>query len=116
VWSASSGSSSPLSSGGRDYAGADGVLAIAVNHPLPIRESSFSLLFDTRRDVAEWMAECPICGAMTMLPIEIAWLQGVVHCCECGVAMSVTLAVLERLQGQAGAASETIKRLLSESS
>jgi predicted RNA-binding Zn-ribbon protein involved in translation (DUF1610 family) len=73
---------------------------------------AFSLLFDIRRDVAELMAECPMCGAITMLPIEIAWRQGVVYCCECGAGMSVTRAVLERLQGQADGASATIKRLL----
>jgi hypothetical protein len=38
-----------------------------------MHESSFSLLFHTRREVAELMAECPMCGAITVVPIEIGW-------------------------------------------
>jgi transcription elongation factor Elf1 len=83
-----------------------------MNHPVSKHESSFSVLLDTRREVAELVAECPICGAMTILPVEIAWQQGIVYCSECGTTMNVTRAVLERLRVQAEAASTTIARLL----
>lgn len=78
----------------------------------PMHESSFSLLFDTRRDAAELMAECPMCGAITTLPVEVAWRQGVVYCCECGTAMQLTRTGLERLRRQAEGAGEVITRLL----
>jgi len=80
-----------------------------MNHPV---STSFSLLYDPRRDAAELVAECPACGAMTMLPIEIAWRQGIVYCCECRTTMQMTRTVLERLRAQAEAASTTIARLL----
>lgn len=80
-----------------------------------MHESSFSLLFDARRDAAELMAECPMCGAITTLPVEFAWRQGVVYCSECEAAMQLTRAGLERLLRQAEGAGEVIVRLLGES-
>jgi hypothetical protein len=49
---------------------------------------------------------------MTMLPIEIAWQQGVASCSECETGVRVTRAALERLREQAASAGATIKRLL----
>jgi hypothetical protein len=83
-----------------------------VNHPVSKREPAFSLILGTTRDAAELMAECQKCGAMTMLPIEVAWQLGVVHCCECATRMSVTRAVFEQLRAQAEGASEAIRRLI----
>lgn len=73
-----------------------------------LHQSSFSVLLDTRRDAAELMAECRMRGAITTLPVDLAWRQGVVHCCECGTAMKVTPGALRRLQGQAHGAGDTI--------
>jgi hypothetical protein len=78
-----------------------------------VHDPSFSLLPDTRRDVAELTAGCPMCGSMTMLAIQIAWRQGVVYCCECQTAMHLTPAVLQRLLAQARGASEMMERPLS---
>jgi hypothetical protein len=78
-------------------------------------ESSFSLLFDEAGEGAAIVAECPMCGAMTMLPIEVAWRLGVVHCSECGTTMTVTRATLEHLKAQAQSAFTTVERLLGPS-
>ena len=47
---------------------------MTVNDPTPDNPSVFSILLDTAREQVELMAECAVCGAMTMLPIEIAWV------------------------------------------
>lgn len=51
----------------------------------PFRLVAVSLLMDTRAAVAELMAECPRCGAITTLVLEIAWRTGPVGCGrQCG--------------------------------
>jgi len=37
--------------------------------------------------VAELMAECPSCGAITSFALELAWQLDVVSCSECNRAM-----------------------------
>lgn len=37
--------------------------------------------------VAELMAECPECGAVTSFSLELAWRLGAVSCSECHVLM-----------------------------
>ena len=37
--------------------------------------------------VAELMAECPTCGAITSFALELAWQLDVVSCSECNRAM-----------------------------
>jgi hypothetical protein len=44
---------------------------------------------DARAAVAELMAECPGCGAITTQALEIAWRARTVTCTECKTSMSV---------------------------
>ncbi|MDE2210097.1 MAG: hypothetical protein KGJ99_10255 [Betaproteobacteria bacterium] len=71
----------------------------------------FSLLIDTRAAVAELMAECPKCGAITTQVLELAWRARVVVCSECLAAMPVDESVLQTLRRQATEATATIDRL-----
>jgi len=43
-----------------------------------MKTAAFSLLLDTRQAVAELMAECPKCGAMTTQVLKLAWQARVV--------------------------------------
>ena len=45
--------------------------------------AAFFLLFDTRRAVAELLAECPRCGALSSQVLELAWRVKAVVCREC---------------------------------
>ena len=71
----------------------------------------FSLLLDTRAAVAELMAECPKCGAMTPQVLELAWRARVIVCSECLAAMSADDAALQGLRRQAAEAMQVIDRL-----
>ena len=54
------------------------------------RQGRFSLLVNANRGVAELMAECPKCGAITMYGLELAWRLQNVTCPECGTSMRLT--------------------------
>lgn len=71
----------------------------------------FSLLIDTRAAVADLMAECPKCGAITTQVLELAWRAPVVVCSECLAAMPVDESVLQTLRRQATEATATIDHL-----
>ncbi len=72
----------------------------------------FSLLIDTRAAVAELMAECPKCGAMTTQVLELAWRARVIVYSECpAAAMPVDEAVMQTLRRQAVDAATTISSL-----
>ena len=49
--------------------------------------SAFILVIRPHQAVAELMAECPSCGAMTSFALELAWQLDVVSCSECNRAM-----------------------------
>jgi hypothetical protein len=72
---------------------------------------AFSLLMDTRAAVAELMAECPKCGAITTQVLELAWRAKVVTCQECLTSMAVNDDVLRVLKRQALDAQAAIDRL-----
>jgi hypothetical protein len=45
-------------------------------------QSEFFLVVRPDQAVAELMAECPDCGAMTSYSLELAWRLDTVHCSE----------------------------------
>jgi hypothetical protein len=50
-------------------------------------QSEFLLVIRPHQAVAELMAECPTCGAMTSFALELAWRLGAVSCSECHLLM-----------------------------
>jgi hypothetical protein len=50
------------------------------------RQGGFSLLVNAHRGVAELMAECAACGAITMYGLELAWRLETLSCPECANA------------------------------
>ncbi len=60
----------------------------------------FSLLVHAHAAVAELMAECPKCGAITMYALELAWRLRTVTCSECDSSMRLTPADLTSLREQ----------------
>jgi hypothetical protein len=54
------------------------------------RQGGFSLLVNADRGVAELMAECHKCGAITMYGLELAWRLQTVTCSECATSMRLT--------------------------
>jgi hypothetical protein len=65
------------------------------------RQSAFFLVVHSHQAVAELMARCPRCGAITSYGLELAWRLGAVSCSACHVLMhlgeDVTTALRERL-------------------
>ena len=49
-------------------------------------QSEFFLVIRPHQAVAELMAECPSCGAITSFVLELAWQLNVVSCSECNRA------------------------------
>jgi hypothetical protein len=76
-----------------------------------MKRPAFTLLLDTRQRVAEIMAECPKCGAITTQVLKLAWDARVIACSECQTAMPVDEAVMQTLRNQAADALETIDHL-----
>jgi hypothetical protein len=64
------------------------------------RDGAFFLLLDTRKTVAELMAECRKCGAMTTYGLELAWRLHSVTCPECATSMRLTADDLKALRDQ----------------
>jgi len=52
--------------------------------------SAFILVIRPHQAVAELMAECPSCGAMTSYSLELAWRRNRVSCSECSTSMQLT--------------------------
>jgi hypothetical protein len=50
-------------------------------------QSEFFLVIRPHQAVAELMAECPTCGAITSFALELAWQLDVASCSECNRAM-----------------------------
>jgi hypothetical protein len=66
---------------------------------------------DSRAAVAELMAACPKCGAITTQVLELAWRAQVMTCPECLTAMPVDGAALSALRKQAAEAVATLDHL-----
>jgi hypothetical protein len=66
---------------------------------------------DSRAPIAELMAGCPKCGAITTQVLALAYRARMVTCPECLTAMPVNGAVLGALRKQAANALATIDRL-----
>jgi RNase P subunit RPR2 len=62
------------------------------------RQGGFSLLVNAGRGVAELMAECRKCGAITMYGLELAWRLQTVTCPECATSMRLSQADLTVLR------------------
>lgn len=58
----------------------------------------FSLLVNARRGVAELMAECRKCGAITRYGLELAWRLQAVTCPECATSMRLAEGELTALR------------------
>lgn len=78
-----------------------------------INETHFFLVMKSAKQVAELMAECNLCDAITMQPLELAWLDQSVECSNCGIMMPVRADVLSELRQQANDAQSTLDRLVS---
>ena len=66
---------------------------------------------DTRRAVAEVLAECPRCGALSSQVLELAWRAKAIICRECLATTPLDTEVLRALRGQAMDATTAIDRL-----
>jgi hypothetical protein len=62
------------------------------------QQGGFSLLVNAHRGVAELMAECRKCGAITMYGLELAWRLQTLNCPECTTSMRLTEAELTALR------------------
>ena len=51
------------------------------------KQRAFFLMVRTEQAVAELMAECPKCGAITSYGLELAWRLRTVSCNECSLSM-----------------------------
>ena len=73
---------------------------------------AMSLLLDPRAAVAEVLAECPTCSAVTAQILELAWRARGVTCPQCLTEMPLTERVLDALRNHAIEARVTIERLM----
>jgi len=76
------------------------------------KRSTFYLVVRTHQAVAELMAECPKCGAVTSYSLELAWRLQTVTCGECVLAMRIGAADLTALREQLIDARVRIDRLI----
>jgi hypothetical protein len=58
------------------------------------------------------MAECPLCGAITYLPLAYVWPARSVSCSECATKIALGANEMTKLKAQAAAAASEIGRLL----
>ena len=73
---------------------------------------AFFIQLATRQADPELIAECPMCGAMTSVPLAYAWHARSVACGECGTKMAVDPEVLVKLKVQAAGTVAEIERLM----
>jgi len=76
------------------------------------KRSGFILLIRTHPSVAELMAECPKCGAVTTYGLELAWRAATVTCGECALSMQLTERDLDGFRQQLIDARMRIDRLM----
>jgi hypothetical protein len=62
------------------------------------RQGGFSILVNAGRGVAELVAECRKCRAITMYGLELAWMLQAVTCSECATSMRLTERELKALR------------------
>lgn len=74
--------------------------------------TAMSLLLDPRTAVAEVLAECPTCNAVTAQILELAWRARGVTCPQCLTEMPVSERLLDTLRNHAIEARMTIERLM----
>ena len=72
----------------------------------------FYVQIATSQSEAELIAECPMCGAMTYVPLAYAWAARSVSCCDCGTRMPIATDDLTKLKAQAAGAVAEIERVL----
>ena len=76
------------------------------------KQSEFFLVIHPHQAVAELMAECPSCGAMTSFALELAWRLDKVSCSECSTSMHLTEDDLRGFLSQLADAMVRIDRLV----
>src|SRR6476659_7272036 len=74
-------------------------------------QSEFFLVIRPHQAVAELMAECPSCGAITSFALELAWQLDVVSCSECNRAMRLDEDDLDGFRGRLKDAIERVEAL-----
>jgi hypothetical protein len=74
-------------------------------------EAHFYLLIDAQKAQSDFMAECLLCGAITMQTLPAAWAARKVTCSNCGVHMPLDSSVLDVLRQQALNAQAAIDQL-----
>jgi len=72
----------------------------------------YQLLLDARRGAAQLVLECPACGAMTFLPLEMAWHAQAGTCTECKLRVPLELSTLRTLRAQALTVAERLLALI----
>jgi transcription elongation factor Elf1 len=78
------------------------------------KQSEFFLVIRPHEAVAELMAECPSCGAMTSLALELAWRLNKVSCSECSMSKQLTEDDLCGFLSQLPDAMDRIERLIGD--
>jgi hypothetical protein len=76
------------------------------------KKSAFFLIVHVDRAVAELMATCPKCGAMTTYGLELAWRLRTVTCSECSLSMRLGDRDLRGLRDRLVEARVRIDRLI----
>ena len=79
------------------------------------KRSEFFLVIRPHQAVAELMAECPSCGAMTSYSLELAWRLDTLRCSECQLAIRLDRGDLEALRERLSNAAVRIEGLLGNS-
>jgi hypothetical protein len=72
----------------------------------------FFIQIATSQSEAQLMAECPLCGAMTYIPLTYAWTARSVSCCDCATTMPVARDDMMKLKAQASDAVAEMDRLM----
>ena len=62
------------------------------------QQGGFSIVVSAGRGVAELMAECRKCGAVTTYGLELAWRLQLLACPQCSTSMRLTEGDLEALR------------------
>jgi hypothetical protein len=76
------------------------------------QQGGYSVLVNAGRGVAELIAECRRCGAITKYGLELAWRLQVVTCPECATTMRLTEGELVALREGLIEARRRIDRLI----
>ena len=79
-------------------------------------QSEFFLVIRPHQAVAELMAECPSCGAITSFALELAWQLDTVSCSECNRAMRLDEDELEGFRERLADALSRVDVLLGDPS